>query len=96
MAELPGWDRDRLALALPADVDAARWRVFADRLMPLATGDFRGQREALAMHDLKGPALERAERRARLEAIEALKAAERAQVDTREVLMLDDEDEDDG
>ena len=47
MAELPGWDRARLATADPRDVEAARTLVYARAWAPVIAQDFDGQLENL-------------------------------------------------
>lgn len=93
MAELPGWDRGRLATAAPADVEAARWLVYARARAPEIRRDLAGDIEALELGGRELTALQQRQLRGR--AIEELRAAQRAQAELRVVLELDDDGEDD-
>lgn len=93
MAELPGWDRDRLAIAEPADVAAARLVVFARRAKPILVEDYDLRLRELALTDMTGSRRERAERSLRAEARQRLEQARTLQADLRRRLELDAPDE---
>lgn len=95
MAELPGWDRDRLATADPRDVAAARHLIFARVLAPVIRRNFPGEIREL---ELKMPGRRHSEAEVRSElkrSIEELRAGERRQATFRELLGLDEPDDDD-
>lgn len=62
MAELPGWDRARLAVADERDVAAAREIVFARKVAAVLAEDFEEKREEIRIAGLSGVARERAEK----------------------------------
>lgn len=89
MAFLPGWDRDRLRTAAPADVAAARLIVYVTNLRDLLTRDFKGEIDDLNAANLTDPkAYERYARARRNEMISALKRLTRSQATVREQLGL--------
>lgn len=90
MLELPGWDRDRLRTAAPADVAAARLKVFVEKLDGLLTRDIPGEIDDLRIADSKdAKAVERYAHMQRLRGIEALKELARDQARVREALGMD-------
>lgn len=94
MAELPGWDRDRLALASPRDVAAARLIVFARKVEPIVSEDFAGKRRELAMAKMTADRRAREEANLRLEADRRLAKAQALQAEIRKSLELDEADAD--
>jgi len=93
MAELPGWDRDRLATAPGADVEAARWLVYARELRPEVTFNYPAHIRAAEVEAMTGHRREREIAADRKRQLEALRAGQRQQADMREGLLLDGEDE---
>ncbi len=91
MAELPGWDRDRLAVAPASDVEAARMLVYARARAPEIRRDIAGDIERIKRigrtPNKAQDALDR------MEAIRELAEAQRHQSDLRRVLELDEPDE---
>lgn len=92
MAELPGWDRDRLAVAPPRDVEAARLLVYARARAPEIRRDLAG--DITRLERIDHPISKVTERAERSRAVEELRAAQRVQADLRALLELDDEDVD--
>ena len=92
MAELPGWDRDRLAIAPEADVEAARWMVYATVLKSEIAFDYPGaiRQAELAMMSAKGR--EREEGHDRKRHLELLRQNQRVQAGLRKNLLLDTPD----
>ena len=94
MAELPGWTRDRLAAARPADVAAARLIVYVRRFDSLLTRDFRSELAEVEAAGLKDPKqVERHERARRGRLREALTQAWKLQAAIRERLGMQPLDE---
>jgi hypothetical protein len=91
MAELPGWDRERLATARPADVAAARVIVYARRVQPLLAVDVPSRIRDIERMDR--PASRATARAERARDVERLRELERTQVELRKVLDLDAEDD---
>lgn len=92
MAELPGWDRDRLRTASDSDVAAARLLVYVRQFKSFLTRDLAREIEDLRVADQAGKNPKQAEahdHKRRLEAIEDLKAAARLQAEIRTQLLLD-------
>lgn len=94
MALLPGWDRQRLEAADPADVEAARWLVFAQGVKPIVDDDIDGQLEQLAQADMEPKARERRGKHLRAKAREALHKRRTQQDAIRKILELDAEADD--
>jgi len=95
MAELPGWDRARLAYAAPADVGAARWVVFARALEPTVTEPI-GAQIALAEIEVSAKnarAREAAVKKLNRKHLDDLYRARDRQRQVRTLLMLDEPDE---
>lgn len=78
MAELPGWDRSRLAVAAPSDVEAARVQIYARRVKPLLDIDVDRQLLDLAREERPATkaqlAAERARRREELHQLRKMQA----------------------
>lgn len=91
MAELPGWDRGRLDHALPADVEAARWIVFARKVQPVIAVDF--PRRIRDIERIDRPASPMALRAERAREREELAQSQRLQSSYRAALGLDEPDE---
>lgn len=89
MAYLPGWNRERLATADPADVQAARLLAYAQAVRPIVERDLKGALEELGRAELKGAAYERAMKQARARARENLQQAMKQQAEVRAILELD-------
>ncbi len=88
MAELPGWNRDRLATAPPRDVEAARLLVYARARGPEIRRDIKGDIERIErMGNTPNKAQEAMDR---MHAIRDLTEAQRHQADLRRLLGLDD------
>lgn len=91
MAELPGWDRDRLRTASDSDVAAARWLVYVRQFKALLSRDIAAEIEDIRAADSGDhKAQERHEHVRRLQAIEALKEAATLQAALRTRLGLED------
>lgn len=91
MAELPGWDRDRLALAPERDVEAARLFVYARERAPEVRRDIKGDIERIQR---MGRAPNKAQDAMdRMHAIRELTEAQGHQDDLRRALDLDGPDE---
>lgn len=98
MAELPGWDRARLATADPGDVAAARWQVYARVMAPQATHDYAAAIRDAEIAGMSAKARDRELERDRKVLVETLRGEQRQQPGWREQLLLDavdDPDEDD-
>jgi hypothetical protein len=95
MAGLPGWDRDRLALAPGADVEAARWQIYAGKVEPQINTDYPGLIHKLELSEMPTKTREREEKAQLRRDKETLRAGERRQADLRAALLLDEEDEPD-
>jgi hypothetical protein len=93
MAELPGWDRARLATAAPADVTAARWLVYARVMAPGIAFDFPGAIHSLELAGMKPQQRERADASDRRAQLHELHAGKRKQLQNRALLRLDEPDE---
>lgn len=93
MAFLPGWDRGRLMTADPADVEAARWIVYAQALKPIVDADIEGGLEQLVQADMTPKARESRQKSQRAKARERFAQARRQQAEVRAALELDAEDE---
>lgn len=90
MAELPGWDRDRLRTASDGDVAAARWQVYVRQFKSFLSRDLKREIDDLRVADSGDHKLqERHEHKRRLEAIEELKAAATLQAALRTRLGLE-------
>ncbi len=96
MAGLPGWDRDRLATAPEADVEAARWQIYAAKVEPQINTDYPGLIRKLELADMSAKSREQAEKAQVRRDKETLRAGERRQADLRKALMLDEDDEPEG
>jgi hypothetical protein len=95
MAELPGWDRDRLRTAEPADVEAARTIAYGRAWRPFLAIDFEAQIYELETAGEKvNPVQVRSRRRERAA---VLRRQQKIQAEMRKLLELDvvDEEEDD-
>lgn len=96
MAELRGWDRERLQTAPDADVAAARWIVYARSWQRLLRRDITGEIDDLTFANASSSAdpkaVERRERQRRLRAIEGLKDLASLQSAIRVRLGLDPTD----
>lgn len=94
MAELPGWTRDRLRTASPADVAAARLIVYVRRFDTFLGRDFRSEIAELEAAGLKDPKqIERHERARRGRLREALTQAWKLQAAVRARLGLEPRDD---
>lgn len=93
MAQLPGWDRARLATADPRDVEAARLLIYASARAPEIRFDIDGAIETLRIAGLEGDAHKLATAKARTDAIRDLKAQKPSQTALRELLELDVDDD---
>lgn len=93
MAELPGWDRARLATAPGPDVEAARWIVYGRVLAPEIHFDYPGAMHSLDLADMKPESEERARRADRKIARQQLRAAAERQQAYRRLLRLDEPDD---
>jgi len=94
MAELPGWDRARLAIADPADVAAARWMVYARVTAEDATFDYPGAIRHVEVASIRDPKRQEREQHAdQLKALEGLRQGQTKQKVLRSLLLLDDVDE---
>jgi hypothetical protein len=93
MAELPGWDRDRLATADERDVVAARLLVYARARAPEIRRDLASQIRQLELSAMSPAAARVAIGRERDSDLRALRQAKQAQTELRAVLELDDVDE---
>lgn len=91
MAELPGWDRDRLRTAAPADVAAARLQVYVRQWRPLLLRDLKGEIEDLlfAVRKPTPRQVEDHERRRRNVVLEDLKELVKLQSALRDRLGLE-------
>lgn len=92
MALLPGWDRGRLVMADPRDLEAARLFVYAQARAPLVRLDIDGQIETLEASIRQAEATGLTGAAARLDAAqEARRSAERMRrhvADLREAKAL--------
>jgi hypothetical protein len=93
MAELPGWDRRRLATADPADVEAARLIAFSRAVRPILDRDVDAELEDLAIADMAPKAREQAQRSQRRKARDGLRQLRTQQRELRKLLELDEPDE---
>jgi hypothetical protein len=93
MAELPGWDRARLASADPADVAAARWIVFGRAVRPLLERNVEAELDDLAFADMSPNAREQASRQRRRDARTGLRKVKTQQDGLRALLELDAPDD---
>lgn len=93
MAGLPGWDRDRLATAPGADVEAARWQIYAGKVEPQISTDYPAAIHRLELAEMSAKAREREEKAQMRRDRETLRASQRHQADLRKALLLDEEDE---
>jgi hypothetical protein len=93
MAELPGWDRDRLATADPRDLQAARWLVYARARAPEIRVDYDSRIESLELAGKDGDAHRLHAAAIRRRDIGLLREGRESQKRLREVLELDLEDE---
>lgn len=91
MAELPGWDRDRLRTAAPTDVQVARLITYVRHWRWLLTRDLGAELEDLHFANRKASAreVESRERKLRNVRIEELKELARVQAGVRERLGLE-------
>lgn len=91
MAELPGWDRGRLATAPERDVEAARLLVYARARAPEIRRDIEGDIRQVTRMGQKVSELDIAlDRR---DALRELTAAKDRQADLRRALELDEDDD---
>jgi hypothetical protein len=95
MAGLPGWDRDRLAAAPGADVEAARWQIYAGKVEPQINTDYAGLIHKLEVGEMSAKAREHEQKAQDRRDKETFRAGERRQADLRKGLLLDEEDEPD-
>lgn len=93
--ELPSWSRARLLTAPQADVEAARWRVYAGVLEPTVNFDVEGKQLDLAEADASPKEARRYQKKRLGMAREAVKKLAAAREQARKFLMLDDEEEPD-
>lgn len=93
MAELPGWDRGRLATADDRDVAAARLLVYARARAPEIRRDIASQIRQLELSAMSPAAAKVAMGRERDGDLRALRQAKESQAALRVVLELDDVDE---
>lgn len=93
MALLPGWNRDRLQIADPADVEAARLLVFTEGVRPLLERDIEGALEQLVRADMQPKERERREKAERGRARELLQGELKRQQELRAFLELDEPDD---
>lgn len=89
MAELPGWDRHRLANADPRDVEAARLLVYARARRPEIRADLDGQIEQLELAGLDGDAHRLRAAHIRNRHLAATRAEKATQAALRAALELD-------
>lgn len=96
MLELPGWSRSRIRFAPRADVEAARWRVYAGVLESTVNFDVEGKELDLAEADASPKEAKRYQRKRLGIVREAVKKMRVARDEARALLLLDDEETSDG
>lgn len=94
MAELPGWDRDRLRTADPADVMAARWIVYGRSWAEFLGIPFSERIREAELDGLKGPRREAAMNAINRDRLRNLKKGMKHQAQVRQLLELDVDDDD--
>lgn len=90
MADLPGWDRARLAVAAPSDVEAARFLIYAQRVKPILQVDV--DRRLIELGREERPATKTQLQAERGREREELHQLRKLQADIRGILGLDEGD----
>lgn len=95
MAELPGWDRDRLASSPGSDVEAARWQIYARVVEPQISIDYPEAIRRRELSEMSARSRAREEKAQLGRDKETLRTGQRNQAELRKALLLDNEDEPD-